>query len=134
MSSRRDTPNRAVQSTTRPAKCDPPTGEAYQTQRVWPSQTQNASQYLSYASPAHKCGTRLFWRWVRSQGFYRKRMFVIVFARRNVFLRVCVIRSLIVVVNKGGWRSKKTKMSLAFTRRFLMAAWNKEFTFMLQVS
>ena len=53
---------------------------------------------------------------------------------RNVFLRVCVILSLIVVVNKGGWRSKKTKMPFGFIWRFLMAAWNKEFTFMLQVS
>ena len=32
------------------------------------------------------------------------------------------------------WRSKKTEMPLAFTRRFLMAAWNKEFMFVLQVS
>ena len=56
------------------------------------------------------------------------------FWRRNVFLRVCVIPSLSVVVNKGGWRSKKTKIPLVFTLRFLMAAWNKEFTFMLQVS
>ena len=50
------------------------------------------------------------------------------------YVCVCVIPSLIVVVNKGGWRSKKTKMPFAFIWRFLMAAWNKEFTFMLQVS
>ena len=54
------------------------------------------------------------------------------FWRRNVFLRVCVI-PLIVIVNKGGWRSK-TKMPLAFTWRFLMEECNKEFTFILQVS
>ena len=60
-------------------------------------------------------------------------MFAIVFRWRNVFLRVCLIPSVFVVVNKGGWRSKKTKMPLAFTWRFLMAAWNKVFTFMLQV-
>ena len=47
------------------------------------------------------------------------RLFVITFSRRNVFLRVCVIPSLIVVVNKGRWKSQKTKMPLAFTWRFL---------------
>ena len=70
------------------------------------------------------------------QNFYSRigsRMFVII-GRRNLFLRVCVIPSLIVVINKGGWRSKKTKTPLAFTWRFLMAAWNKEFAFVLQAS
>ena len=51
------------------AECDPPAGEARQTQRVWPSQTKNASRYLSYAPPAYKSGTRPFLRWVWLQGW-----------------------------------------------------------------
>ena len=47
--------------------------EASTDSQMWPQQLKkrckNASRYLSYVPPAHKCGTRPFLRWVRSQGW-----------------------------------------------------------------
>ena len=55
------------------------------------------------------------------------------FQHGNVVTCVCLLfPRLVLLENKGGWRSKK--MPLGFIWRLLMAAWNKGFTFMPQVS